>query len=51
MFTAAWKHHYEHNDHHPEYFVLNYKARDTKGTPLYKGVDGMNLKKFSHSFH
>src|SRR4051794_16451460 len=19
-FAAAWRHHYEHNDHHPEYF-------------------------------
>ena len=40
---VALDHHYKVNDHHPEYFVLNYKARDTKGTPLYKGVDGMNL--------
>ena len=23
MFNEAWKHHYEHNDHHPEYWVEN----------------------------
>lgn len=39
----ALKHHYENNDHHPEYFSMRYKQRDGKGTPTYKGLSGMNL--------
>ena len=39
----ALKHHYENNDHHPEYFSMRYKSRDGKGTPVYKGLSGMNL--------
>lgn len=40
---VALEHHYKVNDHHPEFFDINYKARDGKGTPLYKGLEGMNL--------
>lgn len=40
---VALDHHYANNDHHPEYFSLNYKSRDGKGTPVYDGLSGMNL--------
>lgn len=40
---VALEHHYSVNDHHPEYFNMRYKSRDGKGTPLYKGLSGMNL--------
>ena len=39
----ALEHHYKTNDHHPEFFAMHYKSRDGKGTPVYKGVSGMNL--------
>ena len=41
--SKALKHHYENNDHHPEYFDIRYKQRDGKGTPVYDGLSGMNL--------
>lgn len=41
--NKALEHHYSHNDHHPEYFSIHYKQRDGKGTPVYKGLAGMNL--------
>lgn len=39
---VALNHHYENNDHHPEYFALRYKNRST-GKPYFKGLSGMNL--------
>lgn len=39
----ALEHHYKENDHHPEYFSIRYKSRDGEGTPVYKGLSGMNL--------
>jgi ligand-binding SRPBCC domain-containing protein len=27
-FEAAWRHHYEHNDHHPEHFIIDGVARE-----------------------
>lgn len=39
---VALDHHYKVNDHHPEYFK-SFKLRDKKGTPMYKGLEGMNL--------
>lgn len=39
---VALDHHYKLNDHHPEYFQ-QFKARDKEGTPMYKGLEGMNL--------
>lgn len=39
---VALDHHYEHNDHHPEYFDMRYKERST-GKPFFKGLSGMNL--------
>lgn len=50
----ALNHHYENNDHHPEYFSLRYKNRST-GKPYFKGLSGMNflwyvknIRNFSH---
>jgi hypothetical protein len=45
--NIALEHHYSHNDHHPEYFSIHYKQRDGKGTPVYKGLAGMNLMQFT----
>lgn len=39
---VALDHHYEYNDHHPEYFDIRYKERST-GKPFFKGLSGMNL--------
>jgi hypothetical protein len=39
---VALNHHYENNDHHPEYFDMRYKKRST-GKPFFKGLSGMNL--------
>ena len=39
---VALDHHYENNDHHPEYFDIRYKERST-GKPFFKGLSGMNL--------
>lgn len=47
---VALDHHYENNDHHPEYFNLRYKSRDGKGTPVYEGLSGMNLFQLSEMF-
>ena len=51
---VALNHHYENNDHHPEYFALRYKNRST-GKPYFKGLSGMNflwyvknIRNFSH---
>lgn len=46
----ALNHHYENNDHHPEYFTLRYKQRDGNGTPVYEGLSGMDLFQLSEMF-
>lgn len=40
--NKALEHHYDYNDHHPEYFDRRYKNR-SDGSPFYKGLSGMNL--------
>lgn len=44
---VALEHHYENNDHHPEYFDRRYKQRDGKGTPVFDGLSGMNVLQFT----
>ena len=39
---VALDHHYENNDHHPEYFDIRYKKRST-GEPYFEGLSGMNV--------
>ena len=38
----ALEHHYDYNDHHPEYFDRRYKNRHD-GSPFFEGLSGMNL--------